>query len=92
MKFSKFNDFAVAMHKKAESKANEKNRTDTPWKDFSWKHLNDRLTDEIIEHDGAVSDYYHEETDEAKQRLMDECIDVANFCMFLYYNLKEIEE
>lgn len=86
MRNYEFYTFAKEMHKKYASKVRE-GRSLKPWEDYSWEHLNSRLTDEILEHDEATREYYYEETDEAKEKLKKECLDVANFCMFIWLHL-----
>lgn len=78
--------FFTAMKEKMERRAREKNRTMEPWKDYDEMYLSARLVEEyhewmnVVEHGGVGSDRLYE---------ADELLDIANFCMFRWIQIKE---
>lgn len=77
-----FGVFLEAMKSEFYRRAEEPENTFAPWKDFEKKWLRERLDDEIRELQQREKDY----PDDA-EGLMDEFVDIANFCMMLWVQL-----
>lgn len=74
--------FAEKFHGKYLKRAIERKRSRTPWSDFEFDELFERLQDETSE--------LYEAATELKdlKAVMDECLDVANFAWFIYEQAK----
>ncbi|WP_456468672.1 pyrophosphohydrolase domain-containing protein [Archaeoglobus sp.] len=73
--------FSREMYRKYLRRVDRPGNTPEPWKDFSMYLLIKRLFEEIEELKEAVSN-------SSSENIMDELLDVANFCMFLWAKLK----
>lgn len=87
MSGNEFYRFAEALMEKCNKRANEKDRSATPWRDIHFYHLSDRLYEEESELDRALIDYMEDSSEENMEKVKDELIDVANFCMFMWTKL-----
>jgi NTP pyrophosphatase (non-canonical NTP hydrolase) len=74
--------FAEEFHRKFIRRAAERKRSLTPWSDFEFIELFERLQEETSELYEAI----FEEKD--MEAVMDECKDVANFAWFMYEQAK----
>jgi hypothetical protein len=75
-----FDDFASAMRKKfKEALEKDGKRSHKPWTDYSIDFLNSRLHDEIQE---------FEDVDIGSDDSARECVDIANFCMFIWQKVR----
>lgn len=87
MRNYEFYTFAKEMHKKYASKVRE-GRTLTPWKNYSLDFLIERLEEEFGELEKALEGEWSEDK---IIEVSQECLDVANFCMFLWLYLNKRE-
>ena len=88
-----FEQFKDEMFRKFSERLNKEGNTATPWKDFNIEILEDRLSEEIREFQDCFLNYYYasneKETEEAKRAMLEELVDVANHCLFLWVKLRE---
>jgi len=84
-----FECFMEAMYEKYQKRVNKPGNTPEPWKDFSEDLLIDRLYEEIDELKAEITHYTSYSKDNA-DRIADELLDVANFCMFLWAKLRGV--
>jgi len=92
--YKKFEDFSMTMLSKYLKALNKEGNTPEPWKDFDIETLEKRLTEELNEfYDEGFLVYYwaspNEDVRGAKKKMLDELIDIANFCLFLWVKLRE---
>lgn len=87
MRNYEFYTFAKEMHKKYASKVREEGRSLKPWEDYELGFLVKRLYEEETELDDAILEHNNDTTEETKEKLKQECLDVANFCMFIFLSL-----
>lgn len=73
--------FFEAMYEKAYGKVINHNRPPDPWNHHDVEFFMSRLMDEMEELQAAVND-------DDITGAMDECVDVANFAMFIYTKLR----
>jgi hypothetical protein len=74
--------FADEFHAKFLSRAEEKGRSLTPWSDFVFEELYERLIEEVEEL------FQADLNDVTPEDIMDECKDVASFAWFIYEQAK----
>ena len=58
------------------------------WENLDAYHLLGRIDEERDELFRAIDRFYESEDDNATTNMLDEVIDIANFCMMLYDNYK----
>jgi len=89
---SVFEEFKQEMFKKFSERLNKEDNTAAPW-NFDIDTLEKRFSDEVLEFQESYSYYYYasskEEEERAKREMLEEIIDVANFCLFLWAKLKK---
>lgn len=73
------NRFFAAMKAKMAQRSTIPGNTGKPWADFDHEHLEERLREEINE-------WLSLETPGRSLEGMDELVDIANMCMFLWLN------
>ena len=74
--------FLEAMFEKAQRKVVEHGRPPDPWNHFDRPFFVRRMKEEMAELEEAI------ETGDVTE-MMDECIDVANFAMFMWIKLRD---